>query len=422
MFLGQSKIIMNRLKLVILFFAVISNTKLLAQENDSIPKLGSVDQVDNRIAFDDVVKQPVFELDFLSPYFDFKKNVKEKTGLSFALDYSSDYFGSNSKIGSGEAGSGIFRFYGAWELVGRKSGNTGALVYKLEHRHKYSTIPPSSLGLDMGYVGMVAPPFNDSKYRTQNLYWRQRLANGRLSIVAGFLDVTDFFDVYGLASPWMHFTNFNFSTGIAAVNVPNDGYLGIGVGGWLTNNIYAIAGIADQNGNTANVFEGFDTFFNKNEYFKHIEVGITSAKEYMVLDNIHATFWQRDATSATGDPSGWGFVLSGTKYINETWFPFARFAYTKDAGSFLQTAFAAGLGYQPNPGSHLLSAGYSWGKVNETTFGASYDAQHTFEVFYRIHLSSRMAVTPDLQLIINPALNDQQNSIFLYGIRGRIAL
>ena len=413
---------MNKTTVIIFSIILRLSVDVYAQDNDSIPKMGSVDQVDNRIAFDDVVKQPVFELSFLNPYFDFKKKVKEKTGLSFAVDYSSVYIGSNSKIGSGEAGSGIFRFYGSWSLIGKESGNTGAIVYKLEHRHKYSTIAPSSLGLDMGYVGMVAPPFNDTGYRTQNLYWRQRLANGRISIVAGFLDVTDFFNVYGLASPWMHFTNFNFSTGIAAVNVPNDGYLGVGVAGWLTNNIYAIAGIADQNGNTANIFEGFDTFFTKNEYFKHVEVGITSAKDYLVLDNIHATFWQRDATSATGDPSGWGFVLSATKYISKTWFPFVRFAYTKDAGSFLQTAFATGVGYQPNQGSHLLSAGYSFGKVNETTFGANYDAQHTLELFYRIELSKRMAITPDLQLIINPALNDQQDAIFLYGIRGRMAL
>jgi len=410
------------LKKISLILALFISITSQAQETDSLPKLGSLDQVENRIALDEHAKKPVYELTFLQPYSDFKEKLNEEIGLSFALDYTSIYFGTNAKIGSGEAGSGVFRFYGAWDIIGRKSGNTGALIYKLEYRHKYGTIPVSSLGLDMGYVGMVAPPFNDSGYRTQNLYWRQRLANGRFAIVAGFLDVTDFLDVYSLASPWMHFTNFNFSTGIAAVNVPNDGYLGIIMGGWITKNIYAIAGIADINGNTANIFEGFDTFFNKNEYFKHIEVGITSAKDYMVLDNIHATFWQRDATSATGDPSGWGLVLSGTKYINDTWLPFARFAYTKDAGSFLQTALAVGVGYQPNPGSNLLSAAYSWGKVNETTFGASYDAQHTFEVFYRIQLLSRMAVTPDLQLIINPALNNQQNSIFIYGIRGRIAL
>lgn len=405
-----------------IFLGSLVSWSTQAQDNDSIPKLGSVDQAENRIAFDDIVQQPVFELSFLKPYLDFKKNLKEKTGLSFALDYTSLYFGTNSKIGSGEAGSGIFRFYGAWELVGRKSGNSGALVYKLENRHKYGTIPVSALGLDMGFVGMIGPPFNDSGYRTQNLYWRQRLAKGRVAIVAGFLDVTDFFDVYGLASPWMHFTNFNFSTGVAAVNVPNDGYLGAAVGGWLTKNIYAIAGIGNLNGNTANVFEGFETFFNKNEYFRHIEIGFTSAKDYMVLDNLHLSLWQRDSLSATGDPSGWGVVLSGTKYINDTWFPFFRLALTEASGSFLQRSIALGLGYQPKPGSHLLSLAYSWSQPNEQTFVEGLDNQHIIEFFYRIQLSSRIAVTPDLQLIFNPALNSEQNSLILLGIRGRVSL
>ena len=40
---------------------------------DTLPTLGSADQVDNRITFDGLVKQPVFELDFLQPYFDFKE-------------------------------------------------------------------------------------------------------------------------------------------------------------------------------------------------------------------------------------------------------------------------------------------------------------------------------------------------------------
>ena len=413
---------MMKTKLIVFGCLFLSVLRVSAQEMDSIPALGSVDQVDNRLVFDDIVKHPVFELSFLDPYFEFKKSVKEKTGLSFALDYTTLYFGSNSKIGSGEAGSGIFRFYGSWELIGKKSGNSGALIYKIEHRHKYGTIPVSGLGLDMGFVGMIGPPFNDSGYRTQNLYWRQRLFEGRLAIVAGFLDVTDFFDVYGLASPWMHFSNFNFSTGVAAVNVPNDGYLGIAAGGWITSKIYAMAGIGDLNGNTANVFEGFNTFFNKNEYFKHFEIGMTSAKDYMVLDNIHISLWQRDALSATGDPEGWGLVLSATKYINKQLFPFARYAYTKDAGSFLQNSLAVGIGYQPVQYGHLLSFAYSWSQPNRTTFGEGLPDQHILELFYRIQLSTRLAVTPDLQFIINPALNTEQSSLVLYGIRGRLSL
>lgn len=405
--------------ILLLFF----NSLLAQSENEkSTPRLGSPDQVDNRLELDKSTKQPFLELSFLQPYFDFKENLKEKTGLSFAIDYTSTYFGSNAKIGEGSASSGIFRFYGTWDLTGKKSGNSGAIVYKLEYRHKYGTIPPSAMGLDMGYVGMIGPPFNDSAYRTQNFYWRQRFAKGRATLVAGFLDVTDFFDIYGLISPWTHFSNFNFSTGIAAVNVPNDGYLGVAAGGWFTDRIYAIAGIADQNGDVANIFNGFETLFNKGEIFKHLEVGYTSAKDYMLLDNFHVSLWHRDKTSATGDPSGWGLVLSATKYIDERWLPFIRYAYTKDAGSFLQNALAAGIGYQPVQGSHLLGAAYSWGQVNEATFAEGLKDQHLMEVFYRIQLSSQLAITPDIQYIINPALNDPQSSIFLWGLRGRLSL
>lgn len=392
------------------------------KESKSNPRLGSADQVDNRLELDNQVKDPFFEFSFLDPYFDFKQRLKDSVGLTLATEYSAAYFNSNADIGEGNASSGMWKLYGTWELAGKKSGNSGALIFKIEHRHKYDAQPPGSLGFDMGYVGLILPPFSDQGFRTTNLYWRQRFAQGRVALVAGFLDVTDFFDVYALASPWMHFMNFNFSTGVAAVNVPNDGYLGLGVGGWLTDNIYAIAGFGDINSDPTDIFKGFDTFFSKNEYFKHLEVGITSSKDYMLLDNIHLSLWHRDETSATGDPDGWGFVISATKYINEQFLPFFRYAHTEDAGSLLQNSLALGIGYQPVAGSHLLGAGFNWGQVNETTFEPGLDDQFTFEVFYRMQLSSRFAVTPDVQYIINPALNPDQSSLFLWGLRGRIAL
>ena len=236
-------------------------------------------------------------------------------------------------------------------------------MFKIEHRHKYGAIPIKSLGFETGFVGLIEPPFNEDGFRTTNLYWRQRLLQGRMAFVVGFLDVTDFFDVYAMASPWLHFANFNFSTGVAAVNLPNDGYLGAAVGGWVTDRIYAMAGIGDINSDPTNIFKGFESLFKTGETFKHIEIGFTSAKDYMFLDNLHISIWQRDETSATGDPNGWGFVMSGTRWINERLMPFMRFAYTKDAGSLLETAIAAGIGYRPVPGGHLLGFGYSWGKV-----------------------------------------------------------
>ncbi len=409
-------------RFIIVWVLAVSGQYTWSQnQQDTLPKLGSSDQVDNRLELDQAVEDPFLEFPFLEPYFNFKEKVKSSTGLSFATEYSSLFVGTNSDFGEGSASSGIWKFYGSWDLVGKESGDSGALIFKVEHRHRYSTIPPKGLGFDMGYVGFISPPFSDDGWRATNLYWRQRFYEGRLALVAGFLDVTDFFDVYALASPWLHFSNFAFSTGVAAVNVPNDGYLGLAMGAWLTNKVYLIAGFGDINSDPTNILNGFDTFFNTKEYFKHVEIGVTSAKEYMFLDNIHLSFWQRDATSATGDPNGWGLVFSATKYINETYLPFVRYAHTKDAGSLLQNSLSLGLGYQSVPGSHLAAIAFNWGEVNETTFGIT-DDQYSWEIFYRMQLSSKIAITPDVQFLINPALNPEQNSLFLYSLRIRIVL
>jgi porin len=411
---------MMKVSISLLVLAFVS-TSLIAQDKER-PRFGSSDQVDNQLALDDLVTHEIFELPFLNPYFDFKKGLKEKYGFSFGVDYSALYFGTNSKMGDKSAGSGMVRLYGSWDLVGRESGNTGSLVYKIEHRHAYGSMPVSSLGFDVGYVGMFNPAFNDDGFRTTNLYWKQRLGDGRFTFVVGFLDVTDFFDVYALASPWMHFNNYNFSTGLAAVGLPNDGYLGFAGAALNTVRIYTIFGLADQNSDPTQIFKGFDTFFNQHEFFKHIEVGYTSAKEYVFLDNIHLSYWHRDQDAETLSGDGWGLVFSGTKYINETWLPFFRAAYTKDGGSLLQAAISTGLGFQPNPGSHLLGIGLSWGQVNESTYGEAYDGQYLAELFYRIQFSSRFTLTPDLQFVINPALNTEQSSMFIWGIQGRLAL
>lgn len=413
----------------LLFFSILVITALPLwsqdteepQEEEGHPQFGSVDQVDNRIKLDRELA-PFMEMQFLSPYFEFKDKVKEKTGLTFAVDYNSVYMSSTSDLGEGNGGSGVFRFYGSWDVLGKESGNTGSFVYKVEHRHAYTDVPPASLGFDMGYAGLVSLTFSDQQWRATNFYWRQRFAEGRIAVVAGFMDITDFFDVYALASPWMHFSNYTFSTGAASAALPNDGYLGIAAGGWINDNLYAIAGFGDINSDPTDIFNGFNTFFDESEYFKHVEIGFTTSKEYIFLDNVHASFWQRDASSITGDPSGWGFIVSGTTYVNKLYLPFLRYGYSQDGGSILSHSVSGGIGYQPLQGSHLLGIGINWGQVNETTFGPGLEDQWTFELFYRLHLTKLITFTPDIQFLVNPALNPENSSIFLFGIRGRIAL
>ena len=146
---------------------VLSVCNLYGQEIDSTAQkikdgFGGPEQVERRLEKDEASKESFFELGFMKPYFDFKSDLKKKTGFDFGIDYSSVYFSATESLGEKNASSGMVRFYGSWELVNRGKGNSGALIYKIEHRHKYTEVVPKFFGFEMGYVGMEVPAFNDS--------------------------------------------------------------------------------------------------------------------------------------------------------------------------------------------------------------------------------------------------------------------
>jgi porin len=316
----------------------------------------------------------------------------------------------------------MVRFYGSWELVGRESGNVGAFVYKIEHRHSYTTVSPKFFGFNLGYVGMMAAPFSDDEFRVTNLYWRQRLASRRFVLMGGFLDATDFVDVYGMASPWLHFMNLAFSTGSAAIALPNDALLGLAAGAWINDHMYAIASIGDNGSDPTDPFTGFDRFFNVNEYFTSVEIGWTTAQDRAYFDNVHLVLWHSDEKTEIGDPKGWGVNASGTWFIKDKWMPFLRGGYTEDGGSLLQKSISAGAGYQWIPGRDLVGLAINWGQPNETTWGSGLPDQYTMELFWRWQLGAQLAITPDLQLLIDPANNPDASQIWVFGLRARLAL
>ncbi len=386
------------------------------------PSLAGPDQVDNQLETDARPSEPLINFGFLDGYFGFKERLKEDSGFGFGVDYTAAYFGASAGLGEDAAGSGILRLFGSWELVGRESGDTGAFVYKIEHRHRYTDIAPKVLSFDIGYAGIFAAPYNDDEFRVTNLYWRQSLGKGRFVLLGGFLDATDYVDIFGLGSPWLHFMNLAFSTGSAAIALPNDGLLGLAGAAWLSNHVYTIASIGDNGSDPTDPFAGFDRFVNVNEYFTSVEVGWTTAQDRAYFDNIHLTFWHSDEKSEVGDPDGWGLNFSGTWLFDNKWMPFLRGGYTEDGGSLLQKSISTGVGYQWVPRRDVLGLGLNWGQPNETTWGEGLRDQYTVELFWRWQLGSHLAVTPDLQFLVNPASNPDEDSIWVLGIRGRFAL
>ena len=87
----------------------------------------------------------------------------------------------------------------------------------------------------------------------------------------------------------------------------------------------------------------------------------------------------------------------------------------------MKKSASAGFGFTPAAGSNLLGIGVNWGEPSES-FGTTLDDQYAVEAFYRLQLSDETALTTDVQLLLDPALNPEADSIWVLGLRLRIAL
>ena len=65
----------------------------------------------------------------------------------------------------------------------------------------------------------------------------------------------------------------------------------------------------------------------------------------------------------------------------------------------------------------LLGVGASWGRPH----GKAARDQYTLEFFYRIQTLKGLALTPNLQLIVDPSLDPGDDLLPLLGIKARIA-
>jgi len=392
---------------------------------------GGPDAPLNRIESDRVATDTPLELDFLKPWHEWKDNLHKEHGLSFGLEYNAAYLNTNDRLSGADrdASGGIFRFSGVWEALGRGSAQPGNLVFLVERTDEFSNTGPSSfLGESLGYAGISNLPYNDDGWRLNTFYWDQKFQNGKYEVVGGYLDISDYVDVFPLVSPWTDFFNYALSIGVGALDLPSDGALGFAGAAWLTDDVYAMAGFVDENADATDPGDGFDTFFNDRDYFKHFEIGWTGAsQEAYYLNNVHLTLWQADEREDLGVEDGWGGVLSFNHVIADKWLAFVRSGWAEDSGSLLERSVSIGGGYTPGGMAMLGSGdqfgfGLNWGQPNDALFGTDLDDQYAAEAYYRWQLADELAITPSAQLLIDPALAPDEDTSWVFGLRARLAL
>lgn len=392
----------------------------LAEQQGASSQLTGPDAVDNRLAADNTEKADVLDVDLQQGMREWKANLKERTGLDFSIDYNVLGFAATNAPNEDSSASGALRFYGTWDVLNRDAPNTGSIVFKFENRHGFTDVAPTDFGLDLGYVGLPNSVFSDQGWRTTHLFWQQNFAGDRGVAYVGFLDVTDFVDVFALASPWSGFSNLAFQTGSGSIGNLPDGSLGAMVGGFLTENVYAVGGIADANADATDLSVGFDNLFGGDfESFKSLELGWTTSQPELFLNNAHVTFWQVDARTDAGVPKGQGINFSVSGSVGNGWLPFLRGGWGEGGGSLYEASLSTGFGYTQNPDQSMLGVGLNWSRPNEDTFGPGLNDQVTVEIFQQVQITEGFEITPIIQYIHNPALTPSANSNLLFGLRLR---
>lgn len=341
-----------------------------------------------------------------------KKRLESRTGLAYGFDNNTQYLGTDSDRSPSDAASNVSRFYGTWTMVGRKTPDDGALVFKIEYRSAIGDeISTQALGPSLGYAGTFSSTYSDAGLVLTNFYWRQRFSGGRGSFVIGQVDPYDYVNVTSISSPWTAFTNLAFEQQ-PILPAPSQG-LGAALQWRLNENWAVLGGVANANGNPSNPLDSAQKLFDTGETFKHFAIGWSPDWRDRSVQVAQLTFWQADERKDAGVESGHGVAFAASARIAR-WQPFLRAGYADGAGASLDRAVSVGVGYDARGGNDLAGLAVGWGRAPDNSRD-----QYTLEAFYRYDLTDFLQLSPELQYVVHPANDPATDDILVLGARLR---
>lgn len=383
--------------------------------NISVIGQGTTD-LTNQLMLDAAPKDPLFlgRIDAaLESWYDWKDNLFERHGFQFTLAYSFlTQHATNTRAGKEDnATGGVLDFGGVWAAFNRGSDWQGMLGFRIADQHRLGTsISPAGLGDEIGSAWGTSLAFGDVSLNVIEGWWEQRLGR-RAAIRFGKMDTSGLFDPSALGNPFEGFMGHPFNLN-STIPFPSEGLGAIGQIE-LAKNLTVAAAVADANGDGSGW--DFDSFFDIREYLKLAELAWFPKRSFG-KGEYHLTVWDSDERVEANVPTGKGFTLFGEQRFGDV-MPFIRYGHSSGGAAALKNMIAMGAGiYNPfDRFSDSIGLGLSWGEP----FGEDARDQYGIEAYYRVQLTNEIAVTPDVQYIINPARNAEDDSLWVFSLRVR---
>lgn len=359
----------------------------------------------------------------LDPWFAWKGNLRREHGLGIGGSWGvlgQTY--SNSLINQKNAVGSKFTLNITYDLLNRNQPDALSFDMAIEDRRPLGTDrAPLQAGLGTGSIVPTAATWGDFSLGVTQAYVRQSLANNRFQYTVGKIFAPNFIDAYPFFDDNRQFLNQAFSTS-PTINSPLRGFGAVAA--WFPGEagLYLKPGMFTTN--SSDTGSTIDSFFTENEHFYMLEVGLSGlaqtptpihARGPTDANNVHLTGWYRNANDNNGTPRAYGVAFNANQTIGDNLMWFLRAGWSE--GWVTDRAVSAGLGWRPpQAASDLLGFGIGW--QHPAIPGAR--NQYVGEVFYRFHVTPNFAITPDAQVIIDPALNATTDTIWVFGLRARV--
>lgn len=357
----------------------------------------------------------------LDNYFAWKQRLADESGFAFSASWGvlwQNY--SNSAGPQPNAVGSKVAINLAYDLFKHNEPDAFSIDMAVEDRRPIGTdLTPLHAGIDAGSIVPTAPTWSQFDLGITQFYVRQNLLDNRFQYAIGKLLAPNYIDAYPFFDDNRQFLSQQFSTSTTC-NCPLWGFGAVAAWFPTSGGSYLKGGMFTSNSSATGSTIG--DFFTKSEHFYMFEAGLSSlagagaaihARGPTDLDNIHLTGWYRDATST--DPDSYGVLFNANYTIDRSILLFLRGGWSKNFTN--EGTVAVGFGWRPpNYRSELLGVGFGWTHPSDSALRS----QYVLEGFYRFQLLRNFALTPDVQLVINPSLNSTVDAMVVFSLRARI--
>lgn len=358
----------------------------------------------------------------LAPWFTWKQGLTERHGLTIGGSWGmlwQNY--SDSRIDEHNAVGSKFTFNLSYALTNR--GQPNALTFDMaveDRRPLFTDLAPLQAGIGAGSAVPTAATWGDFSLGITQAYVRQNLADNRFQYAVGKLFAPNFVNAYPFFDDNRQFLSLQFSTS-PTIAVPLRGFGGVAAAFPTEGGLYLKGGVFTPY--SSDTGWTIDDFFGEDAKFYFFETGWSGlsgrgapihARGPMDRNNFHITSWYRDALN-DGSPRAYGFAFNANFMAGEDFMWFVRGGWSD--GWLADRNLSAGFGWRhPNAPSDLFGFAGGW-----TSPAADFlDSQYTTEVFYRYHLTENLALTPVLQVVLNPTLYPTRDSMTVLSVRARV--